>query len=524
MLFTKAISIATAVALSVSSVAADRARVIHYWGQNSALGWTTQNSLASYCTGSTDTVLISFVSQFNLGGLPTLNLANACSQTYPGSTMLNCPQVANDIKTCQSKGIKIVLSIGGGSSSYGFQNDGQAVNFANTLWNLFGKGWSSTRPFQSAVVDGFDFDIEGGGSTGYTALAQQLRKLMSTDKSKSYTLSASPQCPFPDAMLSGAISSVGFDFINVQFYNNPCTTLSGAFNFQTWDTWAKTKSPNKNVKIFLAVPGSTSASNTGYVPFNQLSNIIKSLPGKYSSYGGVTLWDASQSFRNTEASPNYATAVANVVHSTSTRQNFVHLESNNSGNSTSTCVKQSDHCSNNGSVVCTTGGIAVCDNGSWSIQACPSGNQCLPTTDNTSGYCGTGTISTDTCTNPSVKSKFSVKLSDAVPAIPEPYVAGQVSAQVSVLSSTASAFEFVVNARRLNILPFGSSIVVSFTVANGVTVTDVTNGTVKQTGNKVVAQIKNPNKQTMSIVFNVSGSLKDTFFTTPDANSMSFQT
>ncbi|KAI7863873.1 glycoside hydrolase superfamily [Spinellus fusiger] len=510
MLFTKAISIATAVALSVSSVAADRARVMQYWGQNSAMGWNTQKNLASYCDGSTDIVILSFVSDFNLGGLPTLNLSGACTDTYAGTSMLNCPQVANDIKTCQSNGVKVLLSLGGGAGSYGFQNDGQAIEFANTLWNLFGRGWSSTRPFQSAVVDGFDLDIEGGGSTGYVAMVKQLRNLFATDNSKSYMITSAPQCPFPDAMLGSVISSIGFDAINVQFYNNYCSPLSGSFNFQTWDNWAKYTSPNKNVKVFLTVPGSPSAAGSGYVPFNQLSNIIKSLPGQYSSYGGVSIWDASQSYGNTEVFPNFAVAVASIVHRTST--------------GSPTCVNQGDHCSNNGSFVCTNGGFGICDNGSWSVQACSSGTQCLTNTDNTSVYCGIATGDSNICTNPSASSKFAMKVADADIPTPKPYVAGQVSAQVSVLSSTSSTFEFVINARRLNTLPFGSSVVVSFTVANGVAITNVTDGTVNQIGNKVVAQIKNTNKQSMSLVFNFSGSVKDIVFTTPDDNSMSFQT
>ena len=59
------------------------------------------------------------------------------------------------------------MSLGGASGSYGFQNDKDAVTFANTLWDLFGNGKSDTRPFGDAVLDGFDLDIEGGGSTGY---------------------------------------------------------------------------------------------------------------------------------------------------------------------------------------------------------------------------------------------------------------------------------------------------------------------------------------------------------------------
>lgn len=71
------------------------------------------------------------------------------------------------IKTCQKKGKTVLMSLGGAAGSYGFANNADAEAFADTLWNIYGAGKSSTRPFGDAVIDGFDLDIEGGGSTGY---------------------------------------------------------------------------------------------------------------------------------------------------------------------------------------------------------------------------------------------------------------------------------------------------------------------------------------------------------------------
>lgn len=64
-----------------------------------------------------------------------------------------------DIKTCQAAGKVVLLSLGGSIGTYGFSSSSQATTFATTLWNLFGGGSSSTRPFGSAVVDGFDLGI-----------------------------------------------------------------------------------------------------------------------------------------------------------------------------------------------------------------------------------------------------------------------------------------------------------------------------------------------------------------------------
>lgn len=64
-----------------------------------------------------------------------------------------------DIKTCQKAGKVVLLSLGGAIGTYGFSSASQATTFATTVWNLFGGGSSSTRPFGSAVVDGFDLGI-----------------------------------------------------------------------------------------------------------------------------------------------------------------------------------------------------------------------------------------------------------------------------------------------------------------------------------------------------------------------------
>ena len=59
-----------------------------------------------------------------------------------------------DIKTCQSKGKIITLSLGGAGGAVGFTSDSQAETFADTVWNVFLGGSSTTRPFGDAVLDG----------------------------------------------------------------------------------------------------------------------------------------------------------------------------------------------------------------------------------------------------------------------------------------------------------------------------------------------------------------------------------
>jgi chitinase len=41
-----------------------------------------------------DAVILSFLDVFNVGGLPDINLSNACAGTYfSGTTLLTCPAV-----------------------------------------------------------------------------------------------------------------------------------------------------------------------------------------------------------------------------------------------------------------------------------------------------------------------------------------------------------------------------------------------------------------------------------------------
>ncbi|OZJ03709.1 hypothetical protein BZG36_03309 [Bifiguratus adelaidae] len=315
-------SLMLASAVSVNAFNANcNSNYVNYWGQNSygaAGGAQTnwQKPLASYCQDSTEDILVlAFLNVFNPGGTPQVDFSNQCSPSsvFPGTQLEHCPQIGADIKTCQAAGKKILLSLGGASGTYGFSSDAQGTAFADEIWNLFGGGSSSTRPFDNAVVDGFDLDIEGGGSTGYAAMVTQLRNHFASDKSKTYYISGAPQCPYPDAYMQPVLNAVPFDFVFVQFYNNYCSATSSSFNFATWDNWAKTVSPNPNVKIFLGLPGSTTAAGSGYVPYSQLTGIITNTRNSYSSFGGVMFWDASQTWTNTDGGPTYAQAVSSFL-------------------------------------------------------------------------------------------------------------------------------------------------------------------------------------------------------------------
>ncbi|KAL4264285.1 glycosyl hydrolase 18 family protein [Pleurotus pulmonarius] len=299
----------------LESTAFDNSRfdnVAVYWGQNS-YGATHsdvvnfQKPISFYCQDdSIDVFPISFLNVFfGTGGAPSINLANTCNNvdnaTFPGTSLPNCASLATDIATCQSKGKIITLSLGGATGSVGFQSDTQATTFAQTIWDMFLGGNSATRPFGSAVLDGIDLDIEGGNSAGYAAFINKIRSL-SSGSNKKYYITAAPQCVFPDAALGGVLNSASFDAVYVQFYNNPCGLQAfdsaSNWNFGIWDNWARTVSPNKNVKIYIGAPASTSAAGSGYQSPDRISSIAVQMRKSFPSFGGIMLWDASQAYAN----------------------------------------------------------------------------------------------------------------------------------------------------------------------------------------------------------------------------------
>ncbi|KAG6820424.1 hypothetical protein H0H93_000670 [Arthromyces matolae] len=333
-----------------------------YWGQNSygathtsdTANW--QQSISHYCQDATiNAIPIAFLNVFSsTGGLPEINLANTCNPTdsgvFSGTSLANCQFLAADIEACQANGKIVTLSLGGATGAASFSSASQAQAFADTIWNLFLGGSSSTRPFGAAVLDGIDLDIEGGGTAYFDSFINQIRSHAS-GASKKYYVTAAPQCPYPDAYLGTVLNEVAFDAVYVQcmlisgfilrsqlitlsvvlqissvsqilpvrhectltFQPIVTTTTAGfritAWDFSLWDTWAKTVAINSNVKVYIGAPASSTAAGSGYVDAATLGSIAQSTRSSYSSFGGIMLWDASQAYAN----GRYDTAVKNAM-------------------------------------------------------------------------------------------------------------------------------------------------------------------------------------------------------------------
>ncbi|KAK6595756.1 chitin recognition protein [Botrytis cinerea] len=281
------------------------------------------SAIAGFSSSSSNSVAIYWVKVLTKGhshhtAQLTVNVGNA-----------DPAQVAKDIVTCQGLGKTILLSIGGATYTENeLASADAATTAAKNVWAAFGPKTSSstTRPFGDAVVDGFDFDIETQGLTNLDVFAQELRTLSDAETSKKYYLTAAPQCPYPDqadkSFLQGAVS---FDAVFVQFYNNNCglnkfvkgSTTQSEFNMATWDKWASTTSKNKNVKVFVGIPGSTSAATTGYIDQATLTDLI-TYSKTFKSFGGIMSWDMVTIIGNSGYLANINKALGGVPASGST--------------------------------------------------------------------------------------------------------------------------------------------------------------------------------------------------------------
>lgn len=289
-----------------------------YYGQSPA---TSQMTLAQMCQDeNVDIVILAFLTTFfGAGGYPGVNLGAACGgpsqkmQAAGASGLLSCPTMENDIKTCQSLGKKVLLSLGGAQATTAFSSDTQAADFATKLWNLFGAGTGESaemRPFGAAVLDGFDIDNEDHSTAFYTTFTAALRAAMNADASKRYYLSAAPQCPRPDASIP-LEAMQAMDFVFVQFYNNgDCNVGQPGFaaSLKAWsqDLAARGAGP----KLYVGVPGCAACAGSGYLDAEQMKGVIEgAMAARLSNFGGVMLWDGPEGKANVQGGRDYLAVV-----------------------------------------------------------------------------------------------------------------------------------------------------------------------------------------------------------------------
>lgn len=293
---------------------ASSAQNVVYWGQNG--GDTIENNdLSTYCTSSAgiDIIVLSFLYDYGNGNtIPSGNIGQTCSISASGEPS-QCDGLADAIKTCQSNGVKIILSLGGAVGTYSLSSQEEAETIGQNLWDAYGRTPKNCvpRPFGNTFVNGWDFDIEAArGNQYYQYLIRTLRSNFVSDSSNTYFITGSPQCPIPEPNMQQLITSSQFDYLWVQFYNNPSCSGNGPINYDVWAS-SIADTPSANAKIFIGVPASpnaatgTSSGAQYYLEPNTLANLVH----KYSTnsaFGGIAMWSAGFSDSNVNNGCTYA--------------------------------------------------------------------------------------------------------------------------------------------------------------------------------------------------------------------------
>ncbi|KAI7865914.1 glycoside hydrolase superfamily [Spinellus fusiger] len=280
--------------------------MVLYWGQ----GDKGEKRLSYYCNQpGVSVIVMGFIADYTGGKRksPLLNLSSNCDNVE------NCEEVTRDIKGCQAKGIKVILSMGGAAGPYRTQTWDPDV-LAWWVWNKFlgGDDRTLSRPFKDVQLDGIDFDPEGTTGVGYDQLIDTLRKLFKTAyPARDYLITAAPQCPDLDMYPMNAMYPLLHpnskynaypDMMFVQFYNNYCSAssfnsrLSAKFNFDVWEKWSQ-KNTNGKTKIFLGLMGKENHLDTGYVNYEKLTEILDMI-AMNPTFGGVMMWDARYAYSN----------------------------------------------------------------------------------------------------------------------------------------------------------------------------------------------------------------------------------
>jgi chitinase len=287
--------------------------IVAYWGQNSYGSRTTdrtkyETTLAETCQANPqyEAVVVAFVNRFvvpaDMSSMPLVNFSRHCNNKY---AFAQCDEIGRGINECQRLGKKVLISLGGATGGYGLRNEAEGRAFAQSTWDLFLDGQSSYRPFDTAVVDGVDLDIEGGAIAGYSGYVRRLRELMNGDKSRRWYITGAPQCPFPDAYLGPAAGrALGdaaslFDYLFVQFYNNPCGGFNPDFMVMAFNQWAKV-----GPKILVGLPAAADAGG-GFVGRAALPALLARVKGS-PAFAGVMLWDASYDQNSLENGQSYS--------------------------------------------------------------------------------------------------------------------------------------------------------------------------------------------------------------------------
>lgn len=149
-------------------------------------------------------------------------------------------------------------------------------------------------------------DNEDKSPDNYDTFASTLRAHYDNTSSKTYYLSSTPQCPYPDASNPLAMLLL-CDFVWVQFYNNPDCEI-GSSNFsnsvQAWSSRLGNSALSPLPKLYIGAPSFSGAGSTAYSAIGNAAG-METIAKEVKSFGlpnlgGIMFWDGSEGLDNIE--------------------------------------------------------------------------------------------------------------------------------------------------------------------------------------------------------------------------------
>ena len=259
-------------------------------------------------------VAVAFGNSDSTPGQVTFSLDSGLSSALGGYTQ---QQFISDIKTLQSRGQKVILSVGGQNGTISVDDATSASNFASSVYSII----------QQYGFNGVDIDLENGVNPQYMASALEQ---LESDVGSSLIITLAPQTVDTQSTgddylaLALDIKSI-LTMINTQYYNsgsmNGCdgnVYSEGTENFMTALACIELQGGLSASQVGLGLPASPSAAGSGYVSPSLVNDALDCLAAQancgsfvpstaYPGIRGVMTWsinwDASNGY-------NFADTVA----------------------------------------------------------------------------------------------------------------------------------------------------------------------------------------------------------------------
>ena len=233
-------------------------------------------------------VAVAFGDSDSTPGQVTFSLDSGLASALGGYTQ---QQFINDIQTLQSRGQKVILSVGGQDGTISVDDPTSASNFASSVDALI----------KQYGFNGVDIDLENGVNPTYMASALEQ---LESDVGSSLIITLAPQTVDTQSTgddyfaLALDIKSI-LTMINTQYYNsgtmNGCdgnVYAEGTENFVTALACTELEGGLSPAQVGLGLPSSSSAAGSGYVSPSVVNDALDCLAAKQNcgSFVPPTTW------------------------------------------------------------------------------------------------------------------------------------------------------------------------------------------------------------------------------------------